>query len=293
MSDATLRDALSRMHRNGLRGGLPAPRAAALSEALSSGVSLSDAASRAGLDPRLSEAVSSSGVPDVPAALLEQAYIAERLESGSRRLRAVGTYPLVLAVALLSASIVLNAQLVPALSGTMLTPLPSMLLLQVSVGVSVLLLVLLSLLVLGRVHVPVVSSGWRALHRTAFLSSLDALLAGGASLPAALRASSVWCLPAQRQAARSLSQSLEAGRAPPDVGVLLAPAEAALLHQGAQTGTALASAHALSSQQRVRLERVLPGAALRVQVVAMSLAGAGVLFVGLSFFRVYFNVLSI
>lgn len=292
MSVSALGEALSRMHRNGLRGGLPASQAAALTEALSSGSALSDAASRAGLDRRLSEAVATAGVPDVPAALLEQVYIAESLESGSRRLRAAGTYPLVLAVALLSAALVITTQLTPAFEGMSFAP-PSSRPLLVSVGGSVLCLILLSVLVLGRVRIPFFSGGWRALHRTAFLSSLNALLSGGAPLPAAVRASSVWCLPAQRRAAVLLSQSLEAGRAPPEVGALLSPAESALLHQGAETGTASASAHALAAQQRVRLERVLPDAMLRIHIISLLLAGIGVLVVGVSFFQVYFNVLSI
>ena len=211
-----------------------------------------------------------------------------RLSRG-RRLRAAGTYPLVLAAAVLMVSGVIAGVMAPVLlSLSISSDSPSQLL-----GTTVLcagLLGLLAAAVHGRVRLPLLD-GWSMMHRTAFLESLAQLTAAGAPLPAALRASAVWCLPGQGRDAQALAQALDAGSSSSG-GTLLAPLEAAMLVGGAQTGTAALAAEALAAQDRVRLTRRLPTAILRIHTTAMLIAGLAVLAVGVAFFSVYGHVLA-
>lgn len=289
MSLSELQGALVRMNHNGLRSGLGEEHAVALIRALSAGTPLEAAAEQSGLDTRAIRAVQRAAVADVPAVLTGQLQISAALSTNSQRLRAAGTYPLVLAAAVLMASGTIAGVMIPALSGLSSQRFSPALLL----GTTVLCAAMLGLLaaaVHGRVRLPVLN-GWPMVHRSAFLESLAQLTAAGATLPAALRASAVWCLPRQHQDAVALAQALEAAAAGSG-GELLAPLETAMLVGGAQSGTAAMAAEALAAQDRVRLTRSLPDAILRIHTTALLIAGGAVLAVGIALFSVYGNVLA-
>jgi len=277
------------MNHNGLHSGLDEDQAAALITALGSGTPLAAAAAQAGLDTRLTQAVQRSTVADVPAALSGQVQIAAALTTNTQRLRAAGTYPLVLAAAVLMASGMIAGVMTPALadmSSDVISPAPLLGATALSAG----LLGLLAAAVHGRLPLPLLN-GWSLVHRGAFLESLAQLTAAGAPLPAALRASAVWCLPSQQRDAEGLAQALEAGTASSG-GTLLAELEAAMLVGGAQTGTTALAAEALAAQDRIQRSRTLPSAILRIHTAALLIAGVAVLAVGIAFFSVYGNVLA-
>lgn len=289
MSLSDLQGALVRMNRNGLRSGLDDARAAGLIQALAAGASVNAAGEQAGLDERLIQALQRASVADVPAALAGQIRIVAALSTNAQRLRAAGTYPLVLAAAVLMASGVIAGVMTPALHNLADNAVSSTPLLGVTALCAV-LLALLAAAVHGRVRLPMLD-GWSMVHRAAFLESLAQLTAAGAPLPAALRASAVWCLAGQRTDAEALAQALDAGSRSSG-GTLLAPLEATMLVGGAQTGTAALAAAALAAQDRVRLSRSLPDAVLRIHTTALLIAGGAVLAVGIAFFSVYGHVLA-
>lgn len=289
MSLDALQGALVRMSASGL-GGPGEAEAGELVSALASGADLTEAAGRAGLDPRLTRAVLLAKTSDVPAALAGQAMIASTLAGHSRRLRSAGAYPLLLAAAVLLAGAVIRGVMTPALTEVSYATGGTQPLL-IAVGVSAGVLVLLSAAVLGRLRLPLLSGGWPAIHRAAFFDSLDQLTAAGASLPAALRGSAVWCLPDQARAAEALARALEAGQTG-DGAPLLHPMEAGLLAGAARSGTVPQAAAALAEQERVRQKRTLPGAILRIHTLALLIASGGVLAVGVAFFTVYGRVLA-
>ncbi|MFT5680314.1 MAG: hypothetical protein ACI8RZ_001220 [Myxococcota bacterium] len=277
------------MNRSGL-GGLAAPDAAALVSALASGGELSDAARRVGLDARLPRVVLLAGVSDAPAALAGQLMIASTLAGNARRLRSAGIYPLILAGSVVVAGAVIHSVMAPALAAQSM-PTGGVESLGIAVGLSAAVLVLLSVAVLGRLRLPLLSGGWPAIHRAAFFDSLDQLAQAGASLPAALRASAVWCLPGQARAAETLARALEAGETA-DASPLLHPMEASLLVGAARSGTVPQAAAALAAQERVRQQRTLPGAILRIHTLALLIASTGVLAVGVAFFTLYGRLIA-
>ena len=292
MSLDSLKGSLVRLHRNGLQGGLQSADAEQLVAALSQGTPLSDIAKKVGLDARLTRAVLDAQVGDVPTALAGQARIAARVAANSRQLRAAGTYPLVLAMAVVVAGSVVAGVLAPALATLTFTPgVVAWPPLVSAVAVSVVLMGLLSMAVLGRLRLPLLSGGWPAVDRGAFFESLDQLVQAGAPLPAALRASRVWCAPGPGAGAEALAQALEAGQSASGAP-LLHPVESAMLVRAAQSGTLPQATAALSQQQQVRLLRILPDAITRIHIASLLLAGIAVAAVGIGFFLVYIDVLA-
>ncbi len=287
-----LRSTLVRLHAGGLGVGLNSERADRLVQALDGGRPLEEAASSAGLDERLAKAVVLAEVNDVPAVLTALAGLAVELESGARRLRSAGAYPLLLALSLVLCAAVLAGAAFPVLAqlpGGATVPFGS-LAARGAVGAA-LALALLAGLVLGRVRVPWLSAGWLALERYSFLRSLATLGDAGVELPAALRASSVWTAGRGRVAAHELAAALDAGGTEASTGALLDPFEARMLARAAISGTWGAAAKALAAQRQVALARVLPDAIARIHGSALCLTGLALTALGATFFWAYSHAL--
>lgn len=284
-----LRGSLVRLRAGGLQAGLSAAQADRLVAGLEEGRPL---ASDSGLDPRLAQAVRASEVRDVPAALTALLGLAVEVESGARRLRSAGAYPLLLAASLVVCGGIVAGAAFPALGQLPGAGPQSLGALTAGAAFgTAALLVVLAALVFGRVQVPWLSSGWIALERYAVLRSLVALGDAGVELPAALRGSAVWASGRGRRAARALAASLDAGTTTPASTALLDPFEARMLAGAAATGTWGDAARALSTHHAVRLQRVLPDSVARIHAAALVLAGLALTAVGATFFWAYSHAL--
>ena len=287
-----LRSALTRLHEDGLRAGLSAASAERLVAALDRGEPISQAASSAGLDRRIARAAELAAPSDLPRALAGLSRAAAELDTATRRLRSAGSYPLVLAASVVAGGAVLVGAALPAL--TMLPTegdLPLRVPALATAGLATLLLVVLAAVVLGRLKVPWVCSGWVELERYAFLSSLQALVQAGAPLPSAVRGAASWTGRRGRAAGRALARSLEAGAPRRDLAPLLPTHEATMLTGAAAAGTVPETVGALAVVRRVALDRVIPDAIVRIQAVALILAGAAVLGIGATFVQAYSRAL--
>ena len=287
-----LRDSLVRQHGLGLRGGLPASAADELVRALSEGADLGEVAGPIGLDGRLAASVTRSGVADAPAVLSRLMDTLSSIESGSRILRSAGLYPLVLAGSVLLAGVVAGGVGVPALRAIPGQTAGVGVGLAVAVGVATGLLVLLSMAVLARVRLPLLSAGWTTSEGYAVADCLAVLTGAGAPLPEALRASAAWARGPERAAAEAFARDLEAGRAPVAAGPLFDPFESGLLAAAAENGTVVDTASALAEHRRIRMDRTLPLAVLRIQVTALAVAGLALLAVASAFYWEYSRVFA-
>jgi hypothetical protein len=288
-----LRDTLVGLHAGGLRPGLPPAAARTLVEALDRGSPLAEAATLAGLDPRLAEVAGEAQPSDTPALLAELARLAARLDTATRQLRVAGSYALALAVAVGVAAVAVLGLALPTLAivpGSESFPVAPVLL--VGAGVAVGLEIAMGLVVVGRVRVPWLSDGWTTLDRYAFVRTLDVLLQAGTPLPVAVRAAGRWGGGATQSAATGLARSLEAGEQAESAPPLLGPFETRMLVGAAASGAATETAGALAAQHQVAIERVLPDAVVRIQAVAVVLAGVAVLALGAAFFSGYSGVLG-
>lgn len=283
-----LRTSLVRLHRGGVRSGLPAARADALVRALDEGAPIQDAAAASGLDRRVAGVAERAGVSDLPRVIARLAELAAEVDAGSGRLRAAGTYPLVLAVSVVVPGLAMAELAFPALArlpAAAGAPLGEVL--AGTLAATVLLLLALAVVVLGRLPLPWISAGRICLDRFAFLQSVALLCRAGRPLPRALRASTPWVGASGRAAAEGLAHALESGAAGGEARPLLDPFEAAMLVGAAGTGTAPEATAALAEQHRVTLARVLPDAVVRIQATAVVLAGLAVLAIGGGFFWAY------
>jgi type II secretory pathway component PulF len=286
-----LRASLTRLHGDGSRAGLPAPAATRLVEALDRGVPIGEAAAGSGLDRRVARAAALSDSPDLPGVLTGLTRTAAELSASTRQLRAAGSYPLVLAVSVVLGGLVLVGAALPALEmmpvegGLELWP-PAVL----SAGAAALLLVALGAVVLSRVRLPWLSTGWIELERYAFLASLHVLIRSGAPLPSAVRGAAAWTGRRARAAAVTMARSLEAGAPVERLPPLLLPHEATMLAGAATAGTVPEAVEALALVRRVALTRAIPDAIVRVQAAAIVLAGSAVLCLGYTFFQAYSRV---
>jgi len=306
-----LRGTLVRLHAGRLQGGLSPAAADALVAALAEGRPVGEAAARAGLDPDLAGAVEDAGVQDLPAVLAGLARCTAEVEAHARQLRSAGSYPLVLAVGVLVAGLVIGPVASPALAalpGADTQPQVPML---AAVIVAAALLVLQSLLVLGRVRSGPLGRGWRLLESFAFVEQLRLYTLAGAAAPRAVRAaagsgsaasrsaasrsaasrSAASRSAASRRAGLSLARALEAGRPAADLAPLLSPHETAVLIGAARSGALAETAAALAAQRRVALQRQIPQVAALIHATALVLAGLALLAVGLGFFTAYVHAL--
>ncbi len=281
---------LERLSANGHPAGLGPVEARGLAAALEAGAPLREVAARFGLDPALAARVEASGVTDGVAALSGALLVAAEAASGDRSLRSAATYPLVLAASVALAGAVVAGLLVPALGATSAAgwggaaPL-------LALGLALLLLILLSLSVFTRLPVPGVAPVWRRLEAVALLGAAVVFVEAGAPLPRAIRAAAGGLSAGAEGDGLALAAWLEAGAGPgsaPGVGRgLLHPYEVAQLVAAARAGAALPTLRALLEHRRLSLERALPEAALRVELLALVLAGIGLLGVGAAFFSFY------
>ena len=288
-----LKDTLVRLHRSGLRCGLPDAAARRLVDALARGAGISEAAAASGLDPHLAQIIAHSEVADVPTVLGRLAVAGSQLDMHTRRLRSAGVYPLVLACSITIAS-VLTFGVMRASLGQLMEPAASASspLLMGAVGLAVAMLLILSVLVLGRVRIPGLSSGWAALDAHVFLEGLLILSDAGVALPAGLRAAAVWCSPAARAAAEGMARALEAGTTEADARPLLQPFERAVLLGAAASGAQVETTGALAAQHRTAISRRLSAAVIRIELTGLCLAGLALLGLGASYYLVYVDVLA-
>lgn len=293
-----LRAQLHRLHANGHAHGLGDDAATAFASALEAGTPFLEAGERAGLDRRLTRMVQESQATDAPTALSGLLSASGELLAGAATLRSAGTYPLVLATSVaLTGAIVLGAA-TPSLrllplgeGGTGNLPIAA------AFAATVALLVLLSALVLGRARLPLVGSGWQRLDGLWFLTSLLALLQAGAPLPSAVRAASSGLRGPQRSAGEGFASHLEAGAAAVDgaegarVGntALLDPFEAAQLTAAAREGLLPLALEGVIGHRRLALEREIPETAMRIQTVALGLAGTALVLVAGTFLSAYYG----
>ncbi len=287
-----LRATLLGLHQAGLAGGLAPEKAEALVRALSGGSSLDSAGAQVGLDGRLVRALGGAAAPDLPGALTGLAPLLASWGNGALRLRSAGSYPLVLAVSGAVAWSAMAGLGFPALGrmpgggGN-----PSALLVAGGAG-ALMALVLLASAVLGRLRVPWLSVGWVQLDRSAFMGCVCVLHEAGASPPEALRGALAW-LPGSDRAARDpLADALVAGLARPPSHPLLAQEELTLLSSAAAHGVFGSAARALALQQQVTERSCLPQAAIRIQALALLIAGAGVLSLWASWYLAFGRVLE-
>ncbi len=253
---------------------------------MASGSSLEVAAAQVRLDPRLAASITLSGVRDVPTVLLHLIGIVGASAARGRALRAMATYPLILA-----ASVACTAAIVFGMMGPIMPLLPlggatghATPLLGALLG-SLALLVGLSLAVFLRL--PPFAQGWERLDGLVFLDSVRVFVTAGAPLPSALRGAATWCRGSTRRRALALARASEAAGGLPQLEPLLDAFEGSLLLSAASAGALPQTIEALLTQRRLALERELPAQAMRIHVSALLLAGSSLAIVGGSFFATY------
>ncbi|MCP4872966.1 MAG: hypothetical protein GY898_30100 [Proteobacteria bacterium] len=288
-----LRDSLVTLHQGGVRGGLAPAKADTLVRLLGEGSSVAEAGAAAGLDARITNTAAGAAVEDLPSVLAELARGAAQADDAVRRLRAAATYPLWLAGTIVFAAWAVGARALPALqhSNAALSP-ASGLGVGVGLGAAVLLLVALAALVWGRIRVPGLGSGWALVEGYGFVHSVAVLAAAGAPLHVAVRASAGWSRGAGRAAADGLARALEAGTPAAGGAPLLDPFEVSLLGAAAASGAGAETAAAIAEHRRIALARVVPDTVVRIQAVAVLLAGGAVLLVGLTFLGAYAGAIA-
>lgn len=288
-----LQAGLERLYANGHPAGLKPPDAATFTRALASGAPLEQAAALVRLDPRLVASLAQAGVSQVPSVLLQLVATLGTTGSRTRTLRAMATYPLVLAASIAFTAAIVFGMMGPAMgllplgappagSGPLLAALIASLSLLVGLAITIFL----------RLPLPPFAWGWQRLEGFAFLDSLRVFVADGAPLPGALRGAAAWCRGASRRSALALASAVEAGRGHAELEPLLDGFEGSLLLSAAAAGTLPQTLETLVEQRRLALERELPAQAMRIHVTALLLAGFSLVVVGSSFLATYYGTLG-
>lgn len=281
---------LERLHANGHPAGLGPAEARGLAVALEAGAPLGEVAARFGLDRALAERVQAAGSKDGVVALQGALLVAGEAAAGAQALRSAGTYPLVLAASVALSGAVVAGLLVPQVEALPmgaaggLGPL-------LALGLAVSVLVLLALAVFTRLPLPLLGPVWARIEAQALLGGTLAFLEAGATLPGAVRAAAGGLSRGAAEEGRALAAWLEAGAgdgaAPREGSGLLHPYEVAQLVAAARAGAALHTLRALLEHRRLALERALPEAAARIELLSLLVAGSGLLGVGAAFFSLY------
>ncbi len=209
---------------------------------------------------------------------LALAQLAGELAVADQTLRGAAAYPLVLALTVLGCGSIVVTVGLPALTllpGGHAAPTWPV---AAALGGAVVLLVLLAAAVAQRLPVPGLALGRQRLDGFALVSATRTLVAGGAELPRALRASAGWCT--NPVVAEQLARALEAGGSTGTAAPLLSPFETALLLSGAREGVAGPTLHALADARSLALPRDLHRAVARVELTGLVLAGAALAVLG-------------
>ncbi len=200
-------------------------------------------------------------------------------------LRNAAVYPAVLALAVLGAAAIVGAVGLPALAilptGTSAPRWP----MGLGAALSAANLMVLSALAHSGARVPILARGWRRLDGFALLASTRVLSAAGVPLPAALRASAIWC--GEPQQAVALARALDSADGRRGDGVLLDTFETTLLLGAARGGVEQATLGALCDARRAALGREISAEAGRIELLSLLIAGAGVLSVAAGWIWAY------
>ncbi len=272
---------LARLAHGGPGAGLPRPRSEAFARDLGNGVPLSDAAARAGFDPRVLAVLTASAPADPARALEGVLRVEAAVLPATESLRGAALYPLVLAVALAASTAIVAGVAGPALEHLPLgEPAHPVVGVLIGVGGCLLALVAIAWLVGGRV----VGAAWREVDGLRFLASLDALIGAGAKPVAALRAASGGLPTVARRRADVWANWMEAG-APaggvvPAVRGLIDPLERDQIIAAARSGGLPETLSALVDRRRLALDRAVPETLAQVELAALGVAALGIVVLG-------------